>query len=41
VDEAAGTSFGALGKLGAIEIDANLDAAIGGTRERLHDWPVG
>jgi len=41
VDKAAGTSFGAPGKLGAIEIDANLDAAIGGTRERLHDRPVG
>ncbi|MGA3342241.1 MAG: hypothetical protein ABSD11_16890 [Methylocella sp.] len=38
VDKAAGTSFG---KLGAFEIDANLDAAIGGTCERLHDRPVG
>ncbi|MFZ3328064.1 MAG: hypothetical protein WA231_20215 [Methylocella sp.] len=30
----------ALGKLGAIEIDADCNAAIGGARERLHDWPV-
>jgi hypothetical protein len=29
-----------LSKLGAVEIDAHLDTAIGGTRERLHDWPV-
>ncbi len=41
MDKAAGTSFGAPGKLGAIGIDANLDAAIGGTRERLHDRPAG
>ncbi|MGA7655560.1 MAG: hypothetical protein WCA96_02090 [Methylocella sp.] len=41
MDKAAGTSFGALGKLGAIERDANLDAAIGGTRERLPDRPAG
>ena len=38
MDKAAGTSFG---KLGAFEIDANLDAAIGGTPERLHDRPAG
>jgi hypothetical protein len=38
VDKAAGTSFG---KLGAFEIDANLDAAIGGTPERLHARPAG
>jgi hypothetical protein len=30
VDKADGTSFGALGKLGAIEIDADMHAAIGG-----------
>ena len=30
----------ALGKLGAVEIDAHLDAAIGGARERLDDWAV-
>ena len=30
----------ALGKLGAVEIDAHLDAAIGGARERLHDRPI-
>ena len=30
----------ALGKLGAIEIDAHLDAAIGGARQRLHDRPI-
>jgi transposase len=30
----------ALGKLSAIEIDPNLDAAIGGARERLHDGPI-
>ena len=30
----------ALGKLGAIEIDAECNAAIGSARERLHDWPV-
>jgi phytoene dehydrogenase-like protein len=30
----------ALGKLGAIEIDADRNAAIGGARESLHDWPV-
>ena len=30
----------ALGKLGAIEIDADCDAAVGSARERLHDWPV-
>ena len=36
--KAAGTSFG---KLGAFEIDANLDAAIGGTPELLHDRPAG
>jgi hypothetical protein len=29
-----------LGMLGAIEIDADRNAAIGGTRERLHDRPV-
>jgi hypothetical protein len=29
-----------LGELCAVEINANLDAAISGTRERLHDWPV-
>ena len=38
VDKAAGTSFG---KLGAFEIDAYLDAAIGGTPELLHDRPAG
>ena len=31
----------AFGKLCAVEIDANLDAAIGGARECLQDWPVG
>jgi hypothetical protein len=30
----------ALGKLGAIEIDADRNATIGGARERLHYWPV-
>ena len=30
----------ALGKLSAVEIDATLDAAIGGASKRLHDWPV-
>jgi len=30
----------AFGKLGSIEIDANLDAAIGGACERLHNRPV-
>jgi hypothetical protein len=30
----------ALGKLGAVKIDPHLDAAIGGTSERLHDGPV-
>ena len=30
----------ALGKLGAIEIDADCNAAIGSARERLHDWLV-
>jgi hypothetical protein len=31
----------AFGKLGAIEIYAHLDAAIGRARESLHYWPVG
>ncbi len=31
----------ALGKPGAVEIDAHLDATIGGARERLHNRPVG
>ncbi|HEY8032180.1 MAG TPA: hypothetical protein VIF02_07350 [Methylocella sp.] len=31
----------ALGKLGAIEIDADRNAAVGGARERLPDGPVG
>jgi hypothetical protein len=31
----------ALGKLGAIEIDSHLDAAIGGACECLQDWPIG
>jgi hypothetical protein len=30
----------ALGKLGAIEIDSDRNATIGGARESLHDWPV-
>ena len=30
-----------LGKLLAIEINAHFDTTIGGTRERLHDGPVG
>ena len=30
----------ALGKLGAIKIDADCNVAIGGACERLHDWPV-
>jgi hypothetical protein len=30
----------ALGKLCAVEIDADRNATIGGTRERLHDRPV-
>jgi hypothetical protein len=30
----------ALGKLGAVEIDADMDATIGGARESLQDWPV-
>jgi hypothetical protein len=30
----------ALGKLCAVEIDADRNATIGGARERLHDWPV-
>jgi hypothetical protein len=30
----------ALGKLGAVEIDADRNAAIGGARERLHDGPA-
>jgi hypothetical protein len=30
----------ALGKLCAIEIDADCNAAIGSARERLQDWPV-
>ena len=30
-----------LGKLLAIEIDSHFDTTIGGTRERLHDGPVG
>jgi hypothetical protein len=30
----------ALGELSAIKINADMDATIGGARERLHDWPV-
>jgi hypothetical protein len=30
----------ALGDLSAVEIDANLDATIGGARERLPDGPI-
>jgi hypothetical protein len=29
-----------LGKLSPVKIDADRNATICGTRERLHDWPV-
>ena len=29
-----------LGKLSPVKINTDMDAAIGGARERLHDWPV-
>jgi hypothetical protein len=30
----------ALGKLSPVKINSHFDTAIGGARERLHDWPV-